>query len=567
MIKKFNALPEKARHILTISLIGFIVCLPALISHFPDTQDTIFAYMAFRSFSSQFFQGEIYPRWLFDFYNGYGAPMFYYYPPLPFYFETFLDFITFRMLPGLLILGITGTTLIIGSGLACYAWLKNLFDGKRAVLPAIIYMLLPNHLAIDFYLKGTLTELSTYLWMPLLFLFIQKSFYRPNAWIVVALLYAAFITSTVPLAVAFTPLLLFYIGFECYNHYLKREKFEAYYLSSLGGLVLGFCLAGFHIITAYLLTDFINPEKFWIDFFDPKKWFMCFFDCTESPGEPLSLMFSWLHGLQMVTIACMFLFCWKNYKDSRLESGFWFIMGAGATFMMTNFSWYLWEYLPLLERIQFPFRLAIALDIVIVYFLAKMFPFANVKMKMTETLAILAIFGFTILCLRHTYQYYNRSSLYEEGVADEHLDKRDYFGVYIPPYTEVIRPDLIDEPNIDTPIWTENEDGSRRVIEHKDIPYGRKFTIESEEPITIRIRQLYYPSWQAYSEESGEFYQLSVTEPMGDISLAYPGGSDTIILNHKIMWQQKVGWAFTLFSFVFLAGGYFRNRSKKTNQA
>lgn len=562
MIQKFQNLPHHIRHLSIISLIAFLVSLPALIAHYPDTQDTIFAFMAFRSFSEQFYSGEFYPRWLFDFYNFYGAPMFYYYPPLIFYFEVLLDIVTLRFLPDLLILGITGFIMILASGVACYYWLKDLYGSKRAFIPSIIYMLLPNHLAIDFYLKGTLTELSSYIWMPLLFLFIRRVFDCRNSWIVVAVLYAALITSSVPMALAFSPLLLLYAGYEIYTHYKKSNRFQLSFLKPYAALLTGFSLAGFHIITAYLMTDYINQDKFWDEFYDPRTWFMCFFDCSNSSAEAISSLFSWLHTVQMLAILGLFFFCWKHKQDSRIHSGFWFIIAAGSTFMMTKYSIVLWDHIPLIERIQFPWRLAVALDFIMVLFIAKTFPFSNIKIQKIEMLMIILLLAFVTISLRHNYIYSKRDLFYDDKIIQEHWDKRDYFGVYIPPYTDVTRMDLVDDAKVDQKIWVENKQGEIKNIESERIPYGFKFEFESKTATTIHVRQLYFPTWVAYSRESGQSYNLSVSEPMGNIILDYPGGKDTIILTHKTVWQEKVGWSFTFAAFLVLAGGYFRNKRK-----
>lgn len=562
MIKKFQALPQHIRHLSIVTLIAFLVSFPALLAYYPDTQDTIFAFMAFRSFSEQLYSGEFYPRWLFDFYNFYGAPMFYYYPPLIFYFEVLLDIVTFRFLPDLLILGITGFIMILGSGIACYYWLKDLYGANKAFIPSIIYMILPNHLAIDFYLKGTLTELSSYIWMPLLFLFIRRSTNDQHSWIVVAVLYAALITSTVPMALAFSPLLLMYAGYEAYSRYNKNNDFKLSYLKPYAAYAIGFALAGFHIITAFFMTDYINQDKFWDEFYDPRTWFMCFFDCSTSSGTTLSKLFSWLHAIQMLTIFGLFLFCWKNRTDSQTHSIFWLIVAAGATFMMTKYSILLWDHVPLIERLQFPFRLAVALDFTLVLFLAKVFPFSNIKVRTTEIIMMVLVLIFTATAIDQTYSYYNRKPLYEDGVVQEHWNRRNYFGVYIPPFTEVTRMDLVDDPGIDQKIWIEDARGEIKNIEAVRISYGFKFDIDNDNAAHVHIRQLYYPTWEAYSLESAQQYKLSVSEPMGNMTLDYPGGKDTIILRHKTVWQEKVGWSFTLVALLVLLGGYFIVRRK-----
>lgn len=553
MLQETDRLNSNRLRLLGLLVIGLVICLPGLLVHYPDTYDTLFAHMAFRSFSSQFFDGELYPRWLYDFYNGYGAPMFYYYPPLLFYFESLLDGLTFRALPDLLVLGLTACVLITASGLACFYWLRDVVGSKAAFLPAALYMVLPNHLAIDFYLKGTLTELSAYLWLPLLFLFIRRSFDNRVHWITVALSYAALITSTVPMAVGFTPVLLFFIGYEVFIRAQADGGIKPRYFLPLFGLIAGFCLAGFHIITAYLLTDIINPEKFWVGFYDPRTWFMCFFDCSASSGANLSLSFSRLHIIEFLTIASIFAFCWKSRAKRRLQALFWLIIAAGTIFMMSEYSILLWDHVPLLERIQFPWRLAVALDLALCFLLALALPIKRSEIHAIAACACFCLFSFSVFSIVQSAAYLNKAPLYSQEEGEELMAKSGYYNVYIPAYTDVTRTQLLaaDPPAL---IRSENADGDIEALEYTDIPYGKRFVVNSEAPVTVRIRQLHYPTWRAYSEETGAHYTLKFSEPMGDIVFDFAGGQDTIVLKHTMSQQEKIGWGFTIVTLLVMLG-------------
>lgn len=562
MIQKFQALPQNIRHLSIVSLIAFLVSLPALLAHYPDTQDTIFAFMAFRSFSEQFYFGEFYPRWLFDFYNFYGAPMFYYYPPLIFYFEVMLDIVTLKFLPDLLILGIAGFIMVLGSGIACYYWLKDLYGAQKAFIPSIIYMLLPNHLALDLYYKGTLTELSAYLWLPLLLLFIRRSLYHRRGWIVVSMLYAGLILSTVPMALALSPLLLLYAGYEVFNQYKNEQKFKPALLKPFFALLIGFSLTGFYIVTAYLMTDYINQDKFWVEFYDPRKWFMCLSECANSASPLISKYFTWLHLGQGFTIAALFAFAYKIKKLERPSSIFWMLMSMGVLFMMSKYSLFIWDHAPLVERIQFPWRLAVILDLGLVYFITKAFPLSRTQMGQSGLTLLVSLAAFTVLCAYLTHTFYDRGALYQPDDYNKMVDRRDYFGVYIPPFTEVTRMDLVNDPKASQKIWIEDARGKIKNIVTERIPYGFKFEVDHNHAAPVHIRQLFYPTWQAYSLESGQQYKLSVSEPMGNMTLDYPGGKDTIILAHKTVWQEKIGWGFTFAALLVLLGGYFLGRRK-----
>ena len=46
-----------------------------------------------KHFTEQLLAGEFFPRWLFNYIDGYGAPVFYFYAPLPFYLFSLIEIV------------------------------------------------------------------------------------------------------------------------------------------------------------------------------------------------------------------------------------------------------------------------------------------------------------------------------------------------------------------------------------------------------------------------------------------------------------------------------------------
>src|SRR5882724_3840636 len=72
--------------IVVISAAGFILTIPVLIYGIPFFSDDGVSHHAlwYIHFSTQFWGGDLYPRWLMGMNEGLGSPVFYYYPPIPF---------------------------------------------------------------------------------------------------------------------------------------------------------------------------------------------------------------------------------------------------------------------------------------------------------------------------------------------------------------------------------------------------------------------------------------------------------------------------------------------------
>ena len=68
----------------------------------------------------------------------------------------------------------SATLALIASGITAYFWLREFTSSKFAMILAIVYMALPYHLAVDFYIRFAFAELWTFVWMPLILLLSLK---------------------------------------------------------------------------------------------------------------------------------------------------------------------------------------------------------------------------------------------------------------------------------------------------------------------------------------------------------------------------------------------------------
>src|SRR5882672_9647668 len=73
--------------IVVIPAAGLILTIPALVYGIPFFSDDGVSHHAlwYIHFSTQLWAGDLYPRWLMGMNEGLGSPVFYYYPPVPFF--------------------------------------------------------------------------------------------------------------------------------------------------------------------------------------------------------------------------------------------------------------------------------------------------------------------------------------------------------------------------------------------------------------------------------------------------------------------------------------------------
>ncbi len=115
-------------------------------------------------------EGVLIPRWAGDLCGGYGCPVYILEYILPYYFASFFHFIGFSFLTSIKLV-LVGA--FITSGITMYLWAKEEFGKISGFLAAIFYLFAPYHL-IDFHFRGSVGEILSFVFIPILFLFTKK---------------------------------------------------------------------------------------------------------------------------------------------------------------------------------------------------------------------------------------------------------------------------------------------------------------------------------------------------------------------------------------------------------
>jgi hypothetical protein len=111
--------------------------------------------------------GAFYPRWAPDFYFGYGYPIFNYYAPLTYYLANLFD-----LLPGVDIVGGVKAVFVLGlvvAAIGAYLLGRELFGPTAGVLAAASFTFAPYVVFIDPHARGVLAEHFAVCLLPLAF--------------------------------------------------------------------------------------------------------------------------------------------------------------------------------------------------------------------------------------------------------------------------------------------------------------------------------------------------------------------------------------------------------------
>jgi len=331
-----------------------LACLPILRKGMPWGHDTRTHLVWAEHFARQLAAGELYPRWLADVGDGFGAPVFFFYGPLAHYAAAALQ----PLLPGPTglpwRLAVTGWLAVCASALAAYAWLRRPLGAGPALFGAATYALLPYHLLVDFVLRSAFAELVAFTWPPLVLAALERARETPRAALAGGALATALLLLThPPTALTSAPLAAGYAALLA-----ARARSARPLAVAAGQLALGTGLAGAYLATALTHGRFVDEDALYTGYFHYARWFL------ERPIRDAFLVVVYAHAAAAATFcaACAAAVLATRRRAPAADPAPALALSAAAAagallFLMLPPSEPLWERIPLLHRIQFPWRL------------------------------------------------------------------------------------------------------------------------------------------------------------------------------------------------------------------
>ena len=314
--------------------------------------------------------GQLPCRWVPDMGNGYGYPLFNYYPPLPYYLGDLLYRLGLSYLRAVDVLYILG---LVGAGLAMFTLGRRLWGDLGGLVSAVAYVYAP-YLALDVYMRGALVELWALALAPALLWAVYELVTTGRARFVplVALFLALLLLSHNLVAVIVAPalalwaaVLLLTRGRASWRSFLKEGLLGA------AGAVWGFGLAAF--FTLPVLTEggliqldnvaetldhkgFLYPHNFVTvrDLFLERT---ADYGFLVGIGEETPVQIGWFHwalaGLSLP--AALFLLRSGRHQAGLAGLMFAVFFGVGV-FMTVSPSRFIWDAFEALRFLQFPWR-------------------------------------------------------------------------------------------------------------------------------------------------------------------------------------------------------------------
>ncbi len=551
-------------HLLLITALGFPLLTPLL--HWtavPCTHDGHLHYHRIAALRHAWESGLYFTRWLPDLAFGYGYPFLVYREPLPLYVGLF---------PHLLGLPLPATSnlmyavCILAGGWFMYAWVREVLGDYAGVVSAVCYMAAP-YVLVDAFVRGNLPESFALPLFPFLL-------WQGRRWMLTHTA-QSFLLTVLGLAVLslshnislllFTPVLFVYLVTVVWVNRptaAPSPLHPAVKLLLLFGLGLGvtFFYSGGAVLEMDAVTlqqstttrnnDFRYNFATLAEIFAPVP--------SEDPlliNPPLPFRLGWVPtGLALVGILSL----WRH-KLTLEQRWYGWLMVAGTAvflFMSLSLSQFIWEGVPLIDFVQFPWRF-VGRAALPVAFLAGL-PFVGFEFRVSSfdkgrvhspkprqlwlypTLVYLAVGLLMVeafpmlypnLCREGAFPSINQVHQYEHETGLVGVDPE---GSYFP-RTVLQRP-------ISSPLEADYQAANLppRRFDESVLPAGATvssisyqnnattLTLTTPTPFTARYLTFAFPGWQA--EVDGTAVPITSGDPDGLITFPIPAGTHHITI-------------------------------------
>lgn len=517
------AIKELSISVVLLVIASIVLALPLLLQGpLPNAHDGAEHQNFIRHFSEQFWNGNLYPRWLLDMNHGLGSPSYFVYPPLPAYVYVAIE--PMCRLLHLNAFNIAAWLSIVCSGLAAFLWLCSFANTRVAFVCATLYMLLPYHLAIDFYRRFALSECWALAWMPLLLYFtigIVSS--KRRAVLGFAVTFACLILShLISVAMFFwLPALLAVLESE-------RGRKVSSAVRVCGAMLFGSALSAVYLLPAIANAKYMPAARLMLNnegyLLSNQLAFLGKGLIAHSTGENfLQTISQTIAATLLVSLAAGAVALVLNEGKSRKQVFFWLAVACVSTLMMCKPSAPIWQHIPLLhEAIQYPWRfnalLCIATTALLTLCLSALPAQTRISKASVAVGVLIIVFVLLLSCGRALRFYAQRGQIAAAQPMNEH---DGWFPAWVTPGTdqkasltasegpEVLLAEGVG--SVQPTLWQ-----PRRIAFDSNTSTGG----------WVRIRQFFYPTWQA--QTNGTKLAARPVLPEGMLEVQVPAGAQHV---------------------------------------
>ncbi len=556
--------------LVSVILLCGVAVVPLLRGDSPCTHDGGLHYYRVVATRHALEEGAFFTRWLPDLAFGYGFPFFNYRAPVSYYLALGLHLVGLS-LP--LALNLVYVLSILGSAVGAYLLSWDLFGPRAGIVAAVAYAYAPYQF-LNALVRGNAPESVALALLPFILWAFRRLALRGDRWwflVSVGLLAGLYLTHNIS-SLLFTPFLLAYLVVLWWAH---RDRGEWRLVTLAFVLALGLTaffwfpalaekgyvqlyLTGatrnndFHYNFLTFLEIFAPPEAVDTSLINPPLKIKLGLVQTVLAGAGLAIGLAFStnrsgtarekrdHAGDKST-GC------QGAKERRVTLLFFAASASLLVFMSTSASVWIWEHVPLLPFVQFPWRFVGRASLPVALLAGAVVPSvarwetdrtsdgSGLRRDALRLLPVMLVSGIILAALPATYPPTGYCPMKPfPTVQDVHRYERDSGLVGVDPVGAYF-PIWVQERPQESPLEAQyGSDGQvtrfdasvlpadAQILEADYGPNRARIVVESPEPFQARYLSFHFPGWKASVD--GEWVKITPSDPEGLITFNVPHG-------------------------------------------
>jgi hypothetical protein len=503
---------------LAIAAAAFAVEIPFFFLGTPSGHDVEFHLYSWLEVLAQWKQGIAYPRWAALAHFGYGEPRFIFYPPASWTLGAAIS----AIFPWVVASEIYIWLVLVAAGVSMFLLARQWLDRREATFAAVLYAVNPYHLVIVYW-RSAFAELLAASLLPLLLLLLLRKDENRST-ILLALVLAGSWLINAPAAVMMHYSMALLIAVIAW-----QRKSARVLLTGSIAVLLGAALAAFYLFPAIYEQRWVNIAQAVSAGSRPLDNFI-FVHTEDAEHDAFNRLISWIAIAEIVlTMAA----AWAARRWGSRNRELWYLLAAWAAvcaLFMVPLSNPLWDVLPKLRFMQFPWRWSLCLGIPFTLFIT--FGVRRWPARAALYLATLCLIAFTW----HHFQapwWDTHADLRE--MQDNMATGAGYEG------TDEYTPAGADPSAVDKTARRVTVDGpAHAAIRVSEWSAERKqFTAEMSAADNLALHLFNYPAWRV--EVNGRQVQAGMREGTGAMLVPVEAGANRVQIIFVRTWDRTAG--------------------------
>ncbi len=506
--------------LIAISATAFAVEIPFFFFGLPSGHDVEFHLYSWLEVFTQWKQGIFYPRWAALAHFAYGEPRFIFYPPVSWTLGAVLS----SVFPWTLVASVYIWLALVAAGASMFFLTRRFLSRRDAIFAACLYAANPYHLVIVYW-RSAFAELLASALIPLLLLLILRAREDGRRAIVpLAIVLAAAWLINAPAAVMIHYSLVFLLIVFAWH-----DRSPWLLIVGAASVALGACLAAFYLLPAIYEQKWVNIAESVSAGSRPQDNFL-FIHTSDAEHDAFNRIISWIGATEVLLMFAAF-WAGKLWQDER--RAIWNALAAWAilcSVAMFSVSSVLWDALPKLRFMQFPWRWLLCLSMVLTLFVAVAVRRWWGRLVVCLVMAVVIAFAWEHI---QPPWWDNAGDLRE--LQDNVESGAGYEG------TDEYTPAGADPAAIDKDARRVSVDGPQHATIHVHQWNVREkvFTAEMSERASLALRLFNYPAWQL--EVNGRTVQAGAREGTGQMLVPVEAGVNRVQITFIRTWDRIAG--------------------------